>query len=272
MSVVTAIEPPQINKHGNKLSALRMQWHLARERVDRERYLPVWVWHEHLARYRFAAAYVREGVVIDCACGDGSGAGTFAQPCGSIVYAVDISEATVQRAVHECRNDRVRFLVGDAVALPLRDDVCDVFISLETIEHVSKEHEFLREVTRTLKPDGLFICSTPNRLVMNPGKELSSRPCNPYHVREYSTAEFLELLGRYFGGIREFGQNRKAPLLVAVMEHLGRLLPGHLAVRINQVLKLPRLLYDRREHHDVVPSCEGAISEYSVAICRTPRK
>ena len=60
--------------------------------------------------------------------------------------------------------------MADAVALPLRDNVCNVYISLETIGHIPNDGKFLREVVRTLKSEGLFICSTPNRIVLNPGK------------------------------------------------------------------------------------------------------
>jgi len=52
-------------------------------------------------------------------------------------------------------------LIGDAHRLPFRDDVIDVVVSKETLEHFSEPAVAVAEVFRVLKPGGLLIILVP---------------------------------------------------------------------------------------------------------------
>ena len=183
------------------------------------------------------------------------------------VRAFDLSEAAVQKARAATDAENVRFAVADAMALPVPDRFADIYVSLETIEHLPDQEAFLAEVVRVLKPSGEFVCSTPDRDVYSPGNKLASRPWNRFHLREYSQAEFVGLLGRYFRRVEVYGQNPKAPTLVRIRCAVGRRTPGNLVVRLNQASKLPRYLYDRLEHHPVLPTAPGRRYELLTAVC-----
>ncbi len=240
------------------------------ERLAERHFLPRWVRHEHLARYSFAREYVCRQVVVDCACGDGTGSQIFAEGGARRVHAVDSCEHAVAEAAATRRAAGLTFCVADGTNLPLDSAVADVYVSLETVEHLADQEQFLREVTRVLKPTGRFICSTPDRRVYNPGQTLASRPWNRYHVREYAQPEFAELLGRHFAKIDWFGQNPKRLARVAFFAALGRVLPAYGSVRIQQILKVPRFLHDPPHHHSVVPLRSDRIFEYVVAVCTQP--
>lgn len=63
-----------------------------------------------------------------------------------------------------------KFLVGDALKLPIKDKFADIATLFDVIEHVPKNTELkaLNEVNRVLKPKGLLFLSTPNStLLMN---------------------------------------------------------------------------------------------------------
>ena len=233
--------------------------------------VPPWVRFEHLARYRFAAGFARGRTVIDCACGDGTGADHFAAAGAVTVLAFDNDPDAVASAASRFGRDNLRFAVADATALPLGDSTADLYISLETIEHLPDATAFLREVVRVLRPGGTFVCSTPNRTVTYPGATLRTRPWNPFHVREYSEPEFVELLGRYFGRVELYGQNRQSGWYTRLAGWLGRRVSGMLAVRLNQVLKLPRFVVRRAGRHAVVPRAAGGHYEYLVAVCGEPK-
>lgn len=243
---------------------------IVKERPVANGAMPVWVRHEHLARYHFASRFVTGKIVVDCACGDGAGSQLFAEAGAARVHAFDVCPEAVEHSARTRPHERLEFAAGNAASLPLPDAAADVYISLETIEHVLEDRAVLREATRVLRPDGVFICSTPNRVVYNPGKSLSSRPWNPFHVREYSQQEFAELLGEFFGQVELFGQNPRWRPVTRFLEGLGRVLPAHGAVRLNQVCKLPRFLFDRLEDHQVLESNTPGVFEYVVAVCRRP--
>lgn len=244
---------------------------MAHERFSAGGFIPVWVKHEHFARYDFAAQFVKDKIVVDCACGSGAGTARFAEAGTKEIFALDASVDSIDAAARANANGRVHFSVGDALATQLPDALADVFISLETIEHIDADKKFLAEVLRVLKADGIFICSTPNREIVNPGRALAAKPWNSFHVREYSTREFAALLGAHFEQVELFGQNPQFQALAAILGALGKVLPAHGAVRLNQCLKLPRLLYDTQARHRVRPAADGKLFEYAVAVCRGPR-
>lgn len=57
-----------------------------------------------------------------------------------------------------------KFLVGDALKLPVKSKFADIATLFDVIEHVPKntEAKALKEVNRILKPKGLLFLSTPN--------------------------------------------------------------------------------------------------------------
>lgn len=244
---------------------------LSKERADAGAWLPVWVRHEHLERYAFAAAFAPDKVVLDCACGDGTGSAAFAAAGAREVRAFDVSADAVASASQKHIAPHLSFAVGDATKVPVPDQFADLYVSLETIEHIENDHAYLTEAVRVLKADGTFICSTPNRAVTNPGRSITTKPWNPFHVREYDANEFVELLSKYFGSIELYGQNQQFRAINSTKSWFARRLPGLAVVRFNQATKLPRLLFDRQRHHAVRPLEGNDVFEYIVAVCEQPR-
>jgi SAM-dependent methyltransferase len=242
-----------------------------KERVSSTVRLPPWTRNEHFARYEFAAKHARGREVIDCACGDGTCSRLMAESGAREVRGFDLSRMAISEANASNRLRNVVFAVAGAGSLPVPSDSADMFVSLETIEHLADDRGFLAEVVRTLRPTGLFICSTPDRDVYSPGHDLSSRPWNSFHVREYSQVEFAGLLRSHFAEVTLFGQNRKSASVTALKCRLGQRLPSDLVVRLNQVGKLPRFIYDTVERHRVEPAREQSRYEFLVAVCLGPR-
>jgi SAM-dependent methyltransferase len=246
---------------------------IAKERIEAEGFVPRWVRLAHQARFEFASRYVAGKAVLDCACGEAFGSALFLKSGASRVYALDRSDATILHAASRIGANRIHFIASEATRIPLPQSTIDVYISLETIEHVDRDGDYLREATRLLKPDGVFICSTPNRSVVNPGKTLTSRPWNPFHVREYSRTEFMELLSRFWGEVEIYGQNPLSARTVRVLGALGSMLPGYGAVRMRQILKLPRLIVDRTSNYSVIRDDGGRLTTFEslLAVCRRPQ-
>lgn len=159
---------------------------------------------EHLDRYRLALRYVKPtDSVLDCACGTGYGS-HFLSDHVRQVEGVDVSEVAVGYAAGTYTKSNLRFSLGQADALPFKNATFDVYISFETIEHVPDPDALLNEAKRVLKPGGLFILSTPNRVINNLAS--GQRPQNPFHLFEWSFDEFHSCVSRHFSNVTYFGQ------------------------------------------------------------------
>ena len=173
-----------------------------------ERYVPGLDWPviglEHWHRYLFATPWVAGKQVLDIACGEGYGSYLLAQQAARVI-GVDVDIETLQHASSTYLKGNLEFRRGECARIPVDGrHVFDVVVSFETIEHLdaAAQQALLLEVKRLLKPDGLFLVSTPNKLFYNgaPGTE------NPFHLREYYVEEFRALLRNHFREVRLLGQ------------------------------------------------------------------
>jgi len=64
-------------------------------------------------------------------------------------------------------------------------------VNFQVIEHLWDQPQFITECLRVLRPGGLLMMSTPNRITFTPG---SDTPVNPFHTRELNAVELRELL------------------------------------------------------------------------------
>lgn len=95
---------------------------------------------------------------LDLGCGVGRITQALANHFDSVV-GVDISEAMIAQAVRLNRHgDRCRYFSGDLSRFP--DNTFDLAFSVYVIQHVptSMQGEFLRELVRVIRPNGLLIC------------------------------------------------------------------------------------------------------------------
>jgi SAM-dependent methyltransferase len=79
------------------------------------------------------------------------------------------------------------------------DESFDYVISFQVIEHIKRDKDFVKEVSRVLRKGGKFIVSTPNAPM--------SLTRNPWHIREYTEQQLRDLLSADFSSIEAYGVN-----------------------------------------------------------------
>jgi len=168
--------------------------------------IPYAEYQRHINSYIFASKFVQNKVVLDIACGSGTGTTYLAGKGAKMVVGADISpDALIDAKRYDEGREGIEFILSDAEILPFVDNSFDVIVSLETIEHLKHPGRFLAECRRILGKKGIFICSTPNKKVYSPWFR---KPVNPYHVREFYPEEFHDLLGKYFIDVKAYGQQQ----------------------------------------------------------------
>lgn len=160
----------------------------------------------HQARYDFASNYSQNKKVLDVATGNGYGAYNLAtKGKAKMVIGVDRSQQAISFASQEYKHPNLFFQKGLAEKMDFEDDSFDLVVSMETIEHLKNTQLFLKEIKRVLRPNGLFIVSTPNKNATLRGA-IISKPLNPYHFREFTKNKFKKILQQYFSNLEWFGQ------------------------------------------------------------------
>jgi GT2 family glycosyltransferase/SAM-dependent methyltransferase len=156
---------------------------------------------EHVHRYLAVRELVAGKRVLDIACGEGYGSKIMAEYAASVV-GVDVDDASVVHAQAAYADERISFLHGDIVAIPLADAAVDVVVSFETLEHLADHRTMMQEIRRVLAPGGVLVMSSPDK------REYSDVPNykNPYHVRELYQSEFCTLLEANFAHYALYGQ------------------------------------------------------------------
>jgi SAM-dependent methyltransferase len=126
---------------------------------------------------------------------------TIGLPCDVVVSDLP-RQSEVQKALHLGINDDIKqqtlgrrsnvlsVVYDDMTESHLEDDSFDAVVSVEVLEHVERDDQFIENVFRVLKPGGFFLMTTPN------GDHVKHN--NPDHKRHYRRDQLRELLGARF--------------------------------------------------------------------------
>jgi len=187
-------------------------------------------YRRHLAVYEWIAERLRGLRVADLACGEGYGAAVLAREASDVV-GVDANPEAHEHASRRYTRPGLRFergLVEDF------EGPCDAVVFLQTIEHVQEPGALCDRIAAAAP---VAYISTPNRLTLAPpGAERSG---NPWHLREYTAAEYRELLAPHFARVELLG-----------LHHAGKLRVHELAIRagwdrVHPALRITKPFYDR---------------------------
>lgn len=144
----------------------------------------------HVVAYRFAAERVAGVDVLDAGCGEGYGASILAGRAKSVL-GIDLERDVIDHAAERYPN--VRFEAGDLSTLAFPKGSFDAIVSFQVIEHLQSPRGFASECARVLRPGGLLVLSTPNRLTFSP-----EGVRNPFHTVEFAPDELRGVLEERF--------------------------------------------------------------------------
>ena len=182
----------------------------------------------HEVAYLRLLPFCRDAVVLEAGCGEGYGADLVASVARQVV-GLDYDPLTVAHLA--ARYPSFTTVRGNLVALPLTSSSVDVVVNLQVIEHLWDQPAFLAECARVLRPGGLALVSTPNRITFSPGRDT---PLNPFHTRELAADELSGLLVDAGFTVEEMLGLHHGPALRALdTAHGGSIIDTQVAVAVS---------------------------------------
>jgi SAM-dependent methyltransferase len=208
-----------------KSAAASAALHLTGERtvpgIPEENY---W-FRRHEAAYTELLPRCAGPVVLEAGCGEGYGADLIAARAGRVL-ALDYDAVTTGHVAR--RYPRLSPVLANLAFLPIATSTVDVVANFQVLEHLGDQAGFLAECRRVLRPGGLLVVTTPNRLTFTPD---SDTPLNPYHTRELAPSELDRLLREAGLRVELMHGLHHGPALRALDErHGGSLIDAQLEV------------------------------------------
>lgn len=202
----------------------------------------------HKSQIAFIKSFIRpDSTFLEIGAGDCAVSLAIAKRARA-VYAVDVSEVITDNVQ---RPDNFTLMITDGRSLPLPVGSVDVVFSDQLMEHLHPDdgYDQLKEIVGLLKPNGVYICFTPNRL--NGPHDISKyfdTVATGFHMKEYTVGELAGLFKRAgFQRVTPYAvvssRYIKLPLaIVTVAERFLDLLPNTTGRRLADLAPFRKLL------------------------------
>ena len=165
----------------------------------------------HRKAYEAAAEMSAGKRVLDWGCNDGYGM-EILKPYASEVAGLDVAPHALRAAQQRLPEMAANIRAYDGSQLPFPPASFDMVTSFQVIEHVAEYDQYLSMIREALRPGGMAVFTTPNRLIrLDPGM----KPWNPFHVFEFTADDLRACLTPYFSSVEIRGL-RSRPEIEAI--------------------------------------------------------
>lgn len=147
-----------------------------------------------LLRYGLAMYFSKGKDILETCSGLGWGAYLLDGVANSVT-CIEIDKKTINLSKQLWKTDKVKYINGSVLKIPVKDNKYDVVTAMESIEHFKLEDIkiYLSEIYRVLKIGGILIGSSG---FPDTRKEEADTLCstNKYHLHICTNSEIIELL------------------------------------------------------------------------------
>jgi 2-polyprenyl-3-methyl-5-hydroxy-6-metoxy-1,4-benzoquinol methylase len=154
--------------------------------------------------YEQIAPYCLGKIVFDIGCGIGIGSNILSH-FARFVWGLDLEDRHINFARQMYGHENMRFDQYDLLhSTPRELATAHIITCIEVIEHIDDYSAALKEIKRFMDNNTTLFISSPNR---NSPTLQKDTPRNPLHVREWTAAEFYDVLIKNFKSVTLYSPN-----------------------------------------------------------------
>jgi len=172
-----------------------------------------------LFAYDFSKNNVDFGAtVLEVGFGEGFGAKLLGEKAGEVV-ALEVDKKAVSHAKKKYSSEKLSFQLYDGKKIPFKENSFDLIVSLQVIEHIQDDLNFVNEINRVAKKGAKIIIATPNaktRMIKN------GKSWNEFHVREYTEESLRKLFDKKVSSVEILGITAKEEVLEIERERVKK--------------------------------------------------
>jgi len=183
--------PKTIKKTGERIVPEKFE--------SKEEYL---IYLRHMFAYEFGKKVIsKKSSILEVGSGSGYGASMLSKNVIDIT-GLDVDGDAIEYSTEKYNSENCIFKKYDGVKIPYKNNTFDAVISFQVIEHIKNDKNYVSEIRRVLKDNGIFLLTTPNKLLrIKPDQ----KPFNRFHIREYFPFELENVLKTKFSDVKVFG-------------------------------------------------------------------
>ena len=161
------------------------------------------------------------------------------------VIAIEPSSVYKETKVRFSHDGKVQIINKRIEDTEFAANYFDTILMFDVIEHLSSVEDAMKRITGWLKPNGVFICCTPNKWLYRVTTWISLKKIEPTHVNEMRYKYFMKLMNTYFEKTRFSGTfpymrlAKRFPVLFKIYPLLSSLLPSWMWLTVYCLATVP---------------------------------
>lgn len=131
--------------------------------------------------------------ILEIGCNIGSLLNLLSESGYTQIIGVDIATEAIKYGRNKYPKLKNRLLACDGDKLPFKNNEFDVVLSFDLLEHIPNAEDHLKEIRRILKPNGIYLFQTPNKIINTPWTILLTKNLSTCRIHHCSLQTYWSL-------------------------------------------------------------------------------
>ena len=136
---------------------------------------------------------LKNSKILEIGCNIGSLLNLLSKSGFTQITGIDIATDAIKYGKNKYPKLKNNLLISKGDMIPFKDNEFDVVLSFDLLEHMPNVNNYLNEVHRVLKPNGIYLFQTPNKIINIPWTVLVTKSLTEWKIYHCSLQTYWGL-------------------------------------------------------------------------------